>query len=69
MDKKPTSSLVVALGKALNGTLPSLYGRQVIWPSNLAVVLAESDISLANSIFSWSCSVWMSLVGLGPHYG
>ena len=29
MENKLASSLVVSLGKALNGTLPSLCGRQV----------------------------------------
>ena len=29
---KPASSLVVSLGKALNGTLPPLCGRQVALP-------------------------------------
>ena len=29
VENKPASSLVVSLGKALNGTLPSLCGRQV----------------------------------------
>ena len=37
------SLLVVSLGKALNGTPPSLCGRQTVGPSSLPVVVAQSD--------------------------
>ena len=36
---KPSSLLVVSLGKALNGMPPSLCGRQMVGPSSLPVVL------------------------------
>ena len=45
---KPASSLVVSLGKALNGMPPSLCGRQMVGPSSLHVVVAQSDEEHAN---------------------
>ena len=43
VENKPASLLVVSLGKALNGTPPSLCGRQMVGPSSLPVVVAQSD--------------------------
>ena len=48
VENKPASFLVVFLGKALNGMPPSLCGRQVVWPSSLPVVVAQSDERHAN---------------------
>ena len=48
VEKKPASLLVVSLGKALNGMLPSLCGRKVVRPSSLPVVVAQSDERHAN---------------------
>ena len=48
VENKPASSLVVSLGKALNGMPPSLCGRQMVWPSSLPVVVAQSDERHAN---------------------
>ena len=45
---KPASFLVVSLGKALNGMPPSLCGRQMVGPSSLPVVVAQSDERHAN---------------------
>ena len=38
MENKPTSLLVMSLGKALNGMPSSLCGKQVVGSSSLAVV-------------------------------
>ena len=43
------SLLVVPLGKALNSMPPSLYVKQVVGPSSLPVVVAQSDETHANS--------------------
>ena len=44
VENKPSSSLVLSLGKTLSGSSPSLYGRQVVvGPSNLPVVVARSN--------------------------
>ena len=40
---KSPSLLVVSLGKTLNGVLPSLCGKQVMEPSSLPVVVAQSN--------------------------
>ena len=48
MENKPASLLVVSLGKALNEMPPSLCGRQVMGPSSLPVVVAQSDERHAN---------------------
>ena len=40
VENKPASLLVVSLGKTLNGMLLSLYGRQMMGPSSLPVVVA-----------------------------
>ena len=40
--------LVLSLGKALNGMPPSLCGRQMVGPSSLPVVVAQSDERHAN---------------------
>ena len=40
---KPTGLLVVSLRKALNGMPPSLCGIQVVGPSSLPVVVAQSN--------------------------
>ena len=40
VEYKPASSLVVFLGKTLNGMVPSLCDRQVAGPSSLTVVVA-----------------------------
>ena len=50
VENKPASLLVVSLGKALNGTPPSSWGRQVARPSSLPVVVALSDKKHANSL-------------------
>ena len=44
----PASLFVVSLGKALNGIPPSLCGKQVVGPSSLPVVVAQSDERHAN---------------------
>ena len=44
----PASLLVVSMGKALNGMPPSLYDKQVVGPSSLPVVVAQSDKRHAN---------------------
>ena len=43
VENKPASLIVVSLDKALNGILPSLCGRQVLGPSSLSVVVAQSN--------------------------
>ena len=43
VENKPTSLLVVSLGKALNGMPRSLCGRQVMGPSSLPIVVAQSN--------------------------
>ena len=48
VENKPASLLVVSLGKALNGMPPSLCGRQMVGPSSLLVVVAQSDERHAN---------------------
>ena len=48
MENKLASLLVVSLGKALNGMSPSLCGRQMVGPSSLPVVVAQSDERHAN---------------------
>ena len=48
VENKPASLLVVSLGKALNGMPPSSYGRQMVGPSSLPVVVAQSDERHAN---------------------
>ena len=48
VENKPASLLVVSLGKALNGTPPSLCGGQMVGPSSLPVVVAQSDERHAN---------------------
>ena len=48
VENKPASMLVVSLGKALNGTPPSLCGRQMVGPGSLPVVVAQSDERHAN---------------------
>ena len=40
---KSASLLVVSLGKVLNEMPPSLCGRQVVGPSSLPVVVAQSN--------------------------
>ena len=47
VENKPASVLVF-LGKALNGMPPSLCGRQMVGPSSLPVVVAQSDERHAN---------------------
>ena len=48
VENKPASSLVVSLGKALNRMPPYLCGRQMVGPSSLPVVVAQSDERHAN---------------------
>ena len=48
VENKPASLLVVSLGKALNRMPPSLCGRQMVGPSSLPVVVAQSDERHAN---------------------
>ena len=48
VENKPASFLVVSLGKALNGMPPSLCGRQMVRPSSLPAVVAQSDQRHAN---------------------
>ena len=48
VENKPASLLVVSLGKALNGMPPSSCGRQIVRPSSLPVVVAQSDERHAN---------------------
>ena len=44
----PANLLVVSMGKALNGMPPSLCGKQVVGPSSLPFVVAQSDERHAN---------------------
>ena len=39
----PASLLVMSMGKAFNGMTLSLCGKQVVGPSSLPVVVAQSD--------------------------
>ena len=48
MENKPTSLVVVSLGKALNGMPPSSCGRQMVGPSSQPVVVVQSDERHAN---------------------
>ena len=48
VENKPTSSLVVFLGKILNRIPPPLWQRQVVGLSSLPVAVAESNERLAN---------------------
>ena len=48
VENKPASLFVVSLGKALNEMPRSLCGRQVGGPSNLPVVVVQSDERYAN---------------------
>ena len=48
VENEPASLLVVSLGKALNGMPPSSCGRQMVGPSSLPVVVAQSDERHAN---------------------
>ena len=48
MENKPASLLVVSLGEVLNGMPPSLCNRQMVGPSSLPVVVAQSDERRAN---------------------
>ena len=48
VENNPAGLLVVSLGKALNGMPPSLSDRQMVGPSNLPVVVAQSDERHAN---------------------
>ena len=48
VENKPASLFVVSLGKALNGAPPSLRGRQMVGPSSLPAVVAQSDERRAN---------------------
>ena len=41
VENKPASLLVVSLDKTLNGMPPSLYGRQMVGPSSLLIVVAQ----------------------------
>ena len=43
VENKPASLLVVSLGKTLNGMPPLLCGRQMVGPSSLPVVVAQSN--------------------------
>ena len=40
LEKKPISSLVLGLGKALKGMSPSLCGRQIVESSSLPIGVA-----------------------------
>ena len=40
-EKKSASSIVGHLGKALDGISPSFWGRQVVEPSSLAIIMAQ----------------------------
>ena len=48
VENKPASLLVVSLDKALNGMPLSLCGRQMVGPSSLPVVVAQTDERHAN---------------------
>ena len=48
VENEPESLLVVSLGKALNEMPPPLCGRQMVGPSSLPVVVAQSDERHAN---------------------
>ena len=43
VDNKPASLLVVFLCRALKGVPPSSCGRQVVEPSSLRIVVAQSN--------------------------
>ena len=44
VENKPASLLVVSSDKALNGMLPSLFGRQMAGQSSLHVVVAHCEL-------------------------
>ena len=48
VENKPAGWLVVFLGRALNEMPPSLCGKQMVGPSSLSVVVAQSDERHAN---------------------
>ena len=48
VEDKPASLLAVSLGKALNEMALSLCGRQMVEPSSLLIVVAQSDERHAN---------------------
>ena len=48
VENKPASLLVVSLGKELNGMPLPLCGRQMVGPSSVPVVVAQSDERHAN---------------------
>ena len=48
VENKPASSLVVSLGKALNGTPPPLCGRQVAQTSRKCQLPSECGLSVQN---------------------
>ena len=47
VENKPVSSFVVFLDKIFNGIPPFVCGRQVVGPSSLLVVFAQSNQRLA----------------------
>ena len=59
VENKSASLLVVSLGKALNGMPPSLCGRQMVGPSSLPVVVAQSDERHANRAWAHTRE-WMN---------
>ena len=58
MENKPASLLVVSLGKALNGMPPSLCGRQMVGPSSLPVVVAQSARHLTGCLRLYVADRW-----------
>ena len=62
VENKLASLLVVSLGKALNGMPPSLCGRQMVGPSSLPVVVAQSDERPANRAWARTRE-WMNKMG------
>ena len=48
VENKPASLLVVSMGKVLDGMPLSSCGRQVVGPSSLPLVMAQSDVRHSN---------------------
>ena len=56
VENKPASLFVVSLSKTLNEMSPSLCGKQVVGPSNLPVVVDQSNWRLAKGLMKSSFS-------------
>ena len=65
-ENQPASLLVVSLGKPINGMPLSSCGRQVAGPSNLSVVVAQSNCFSKNKRFSHTKEkIWQKIERYG----